>query len=648
MAAGATATGDAPVRHVPLAVALVGGGLVGALLLGSAAAPAQVSPGDVPRRDGVAGVGDGPLVVVGTAGVRWADVDRSVTPTLWALVRDGASVGGVAPGVTTADRRCVAAGWLALSAGQPVVALDEAGEQGLPWSVMPSGDQAGAAAQAGAATPVGGSVVAGAVVEGWSDLVRAQSRSAFVPRLGELGEALAGARCSTAVGAGAALALAGRAGEVDRFVDLETALADPAAAFSCPLTVVDVGATPFAPAPRLGSTVAPDPLAPTVTGDGVVRDLALSRLDRTVRQVLSAAPDDATVLVVDMGNPSTTRPWLGVGAVAQGEQPGRYLSSASTRWQGVVRLLDVPSSITSATGVAEPAEFTGSPLASAGARPVDVSEVVDGLADVSSRDQALRGLSGWLTGTPLVVALVLLGLVWVLGARAGPGVRARLTPLRRTVDLVLLVLASLPAGMYLMTTWSWWRADQPVAAMWLSLGAATLVVAGLAALAPRRPAWAGAALVAGITFAVLTLDAILGTPLHRGSTLGPSPTLGGRYYGFGNPTYSVYAVAALVTAAALGWWLREQGRRVAAVLAAGAVGVTALLVDLLPGLGADVGGGLVLLPAAGIVVLAVAGARVTWTRVLLIGAVGVVLVAGIGVLDWSRPAEQRTHLGRFV
>jgi len=49
-----------------------------------------------------------------------------------------------------------------------------------------------------------------------------------------------------------------------------------------------------------------------------------------------------------------------------------------------------------------------------------------------------------------------------------------------------------------------------------------------------------------------------------------------------------------------------------------------------------------------VVVLGVLEARVTWRRLLLAGLAGVLLVAAIGVVDWLRPPEQRTHLGAFV
>ncbi|MDO8105977.1 hypothetical protein Q6348_02070 [Isoptericola sp. b441] len=619
---------DALVRATPLALLGVAGGMAAAMLLGSAVLPSQVSAGDVTHGPGTPVVrASTRLVVVGTQGLRWQDVDRTVTPTIWAMVRDGAVVGGVAPGVTTTDRRCLAAGWLALSAGRSVItgSWSDGSFDCEPWTVAPT--------------------ARGAQVQGWPDLVAAQRSSAYDPHPGVLGDTLdRSGVCSTAVGPGAALALARKNGTVDRYLSLDQALAEPGAAFDCPVTLVDAGAAPYVPASL--QDVPTDPAAPLPTTSGQSRTAALMALDATVRRVLAAAPSNATVLLVDVGNPGAGRPWLGVGAVEAGSGLGaRFLSSPSTRWEGVGRLLDVPTTVLASQGIANPADFTGATLTAAGARPADVTAVVDGLADLSTRDQALRGLSGWLTGTPMLIALLLLGLAWASGRWLTRGA-ARV--LRRGLDAVLVLLASLPVAMYVMTTWAWWRAADAGAAMWLALAGATVTVAGVAALAPRRPVWAAPGLLASLTFVVLTLDALLGTPLHRGSPLGPSPTLGGRYYGFGNPTYSIYVVGALIGAAALGWWLRERGHRVAAMLAAGVVGLVAMLVDLLPGLGADVGGGLVLLPAAGMVVLAVGGIRVTWTRAGLIGAVGVLLVAGIGVLDWLRPPDQRTHLGRFV
>jgi len=374
---------------------------------------------------------------------------------------------------------------------------------------------------------------------------------------------------------------------------------------------------------------------------------ALTRVDRAVGRVLRAAPDDATVLVVGTGLGERGRPALGIGVGDAGTGSG-YLGSASTRWVGVFRLLDVPVALLSHAGAPVSDDFAGSPVRVGEDRPAAVATTVRQLADLTTRDQVLRGTSTPVTTPPLVLALLVVTAAAVLGPRLARRRPALADRLRRAADALLLVLAALPVGLFLMTTTSWWRYADPEGTMWLACGGATAVVAGLAALAPRRPLTLGPGIVAGVTFAVLTLDAVLGTPLHRGSPQGPAVTLGGRFYGFGNPTYSFYVVAALVTAAVCGHALVRRGRRLLGTLVAAAVCGVALVVDLWPALGADVGGGLVLVPAGLVVVLGVAGVRVTWLRLLVAGAAGVLVVGGIAVLDWMRPAAERTHLGVFV
>jgi len=607
---------DAPLRRMGAVLVASGGALLATLLVVTVAWPS------LPATAGAVTTGVGPLaaspgkpvVVLGTAGVTWADVDRTTTPTLWELLRDGAAAGGVSAGVTGASSWCDAGGWLALSSGTaPVTGTWQDGVWTCaPWQVVTDGE--------------------GARVEGWDGLAALQSRSEYHPVIGSLGDTLAaGDVCATAVGPDAALALAGTDATVGRYRTLDDAVDDPTGTFSCPLTLVDVGAAPH------GGDI-----------DPAGRTADLQQVDAQVRTLLSVIPVGATVMIVDTGNPAQARAALGIGLLdSEDLTSAAFLSSPSTRWLGVVRLLDLPATLLTAVGIDPPDAFTGSAVTIGQDRPVDTATAVRELADLTVRDQALRGTAGHVTSTPLVVSLLLIVLGTFLAPRfARRGPRTELAA-RRVSDAVQLLLAALPAGVFLMTATSWWRFDSPRTAMWVAVVGCTVAIAGAAALVPWRPVAAGPGLVALATFGLLSLDAVLGTPLHRGSLLGPAPTLGGRFYGFGNPTYSVYVVAALLGGAALGWWLRRFSR-VLAVGAATVVCGAALVIDVWPSLGADVGGGLVLLPAGAVVVLAVAGLRVTWRRLLLAGVAGVVLVAAIGVLDWLRPAPERTHLGIFV
>jgi hypothetical protein len=160
--------------------------------------------------------------------------------------------------------------------------------------------------------------------------------------------------------------------------------------------------------------------------------------------------------------------------------------------------------------------------------------------------------------------------------------------------------------------------------------------------------WARPGIVAGITFLALTIDGLVGTPLNRTSPLGSAPTFGARFFGFGNPTFSVYAVVGLVFAAAVGQWLVARGHRRTAGITVSVIGVVALVVNVWPTFGADLGGGLVIVPAFVLVGFGALGARVTFQRFVLVAAAGVGAVGLIGVLDWLRPAAERSHLGRFV
>lgn len=609
-----------PVHRMPAVLVATGGGLLAALLLATVAAPLPAAvAGDVTTGAGASAMpADRPVVLVGTTGVDWSEVDRTETPTLWSLLRDGAPAGGATPGASGRNAWCPSGGWLALSAGRAPITGSTSGGQWscASWSVAP--DAAG-----------------GARVQHWDELVALQRRSEFRPRLGALGAGLAeSGTCSTAVGQGAALALTQVDGTVPRYRSFDAALADPDDAFACPTTVVDAGSAVV------------EPVLLDVLGDQARSD-ALRDVDRAVAQVLRVAPDDATVLVVDTGRAQRGPASLGVG-IGDPSTGGGFLGSAATRWVGVFRLLDVPVSLLVHAGAPVSDDFAGSPLRVGGDRPAAVATTVRQLAELSVRDQTLRGTSSPVTNPPLLIGLLVVVAAAVLGPRLARRRPALAERLRRAADALLLTLAALPVGLFLMTTTSWWRFADPDRNLWLGVAAGTAAVAGVAALAPRRPLTLGPGVVAGVTFVVLTLDAVLGTPLHRGSPQGPAVTLGGRFYGFGNPTYSFYVVAALVTAAILGWALVRRGRRVLGTAVAALVCAIALVVDLWPALGADVGGGLVLVPASLVVVLGVAGVRVTWQRLFLAGAAGVAVVGAIAVVDWLRPAAERTHLGVFV
>ncbi|WP_108493020.1 hypothetical protein [Promicromonospora sp. AC04] len=658
-----------PVRRVPSAVLGLSGALLLSLLFAAAVLPvpgadaAGEESGSLSAAEPVVPPG-GSLIVIGTQGLRWTDVQPSLdtgkapAPTLYGLLTDGADAAGLTlPNGRAA--RCPDSGWLSLSAGRLAEVADER-DADDHWicdeiSVTPvaddasgTGDDADEGAQESAQEGAG--AVRGdrpAVVDQWDRLTALQRGSGYAANPGTLGDALAD-ECTTAVGPGAAVALADGDGGVGRYFDLDTAVSEGSGAWDCPVTFVDAGSALLDVAERADLEEQPDGAEQVAA----IRADLVSAVDLAVWRVLDAAPANTTVLVIDVATVPEHALELGLAMVrpsAANDGLPRYLASTATRTEGVARLMDVPAAVLDAVGVDLPADIDPTPLLRGGERPASAWLTADELADMTARDHVRRDAYIWLVDVPFWLGLALAAACWwVPRRRRARGLGEVPGGWRRAAEVGATALTALPAGGFLASLTGWWRFDLPGLAIVGATLLVTAAVTGLSLLAPRRPLWAAPAAVAGITFVALTVDALFGTPLNRAAPLGSAPTFGARFYGFGNPTFSVYAVAAIVLAAALAQLLVTRGRRVLATLAVSVVGVIAMAVDVWPTLGADLGGGLVLVPAFVVVATAASGLRLTFWRFAGVAAAGVGVVALVGVLDWLRPPESRSHLGRFV
>lgn len=568
--------------------------LAGPSLAVSVDEPVEPAPAVPVEPASSAGVLRAPVVLAGIGGLGWDDVSPSRTPALWALLDAGASAAAVTVH-TTGQPACADGGWLSLSAGRAVAGQRFAGScLGLP-TIEAVGD--------------------GGQVSAWQRLVVAQIDSAYDASLGTLGPALAqSGSCVTAVGPGAALALAAADGTVARY--RPTVSPD---AFDCQLTIVD-----------LGSTSRLDDLRPGQLG-----------ADRALADLVEAVPPEADLLVTSVSAPIGVGLQMGVLVLASRDLPASLLSSPSTRRPGVVRLLDLPSTLVDLLGQPEPAEFQGAPLVVSDGLGLPTS-AVESFVDITIADQGLRAATNPLLNRTGAAALLLILLSLVVGRRwsaAAP---------RGVLRAAFLVLAAVPVAAYLVSLTRWWDFANPGAALWVGLCTIAVLLAASMVGLPRQPIWRPVLALAAITSGVLALDAVTGAHLHWASPLGTSPVLGNRYYGFGNTTYAVFAVHSIVLAGILASRYLAAGRRRAATVTVIAVGLVAVAVDTWPTWGADVGGGLALVPAFGLLALSVSGRRPTTARVLASLAAGVAVVGAIAVLDWLRDPADRSHAGRFV
>lgn len=404
--------------------------------------------------------------------------------------------------------------------------------------------------------------------------------------VGALGEALRAAdACLAARGPGARLA-GGQPGA------------------SCAALVVDAGA---------------------VAGEGAARSRAAGAADAVVGEIDAARRPGSTLLVVGVsGAVGDSAAYLHVAVAAGPAFPPGALRSASTRRAPYVQLVDVAPTVLSLLGLAAPSSMTGQPWRSTGEAP-SVAQLVD-LDLRAERASAVK--------VPFFAAL--LGAL-LLGLAA-----ARWRRSWRVAEVAGLAAVAAVAGSYLAGAVPWWRSGAPLVTLLLVVAA--VAAAGVVAARRLRGPVGPAGAVCGLLAVVLALDLVTGAHLQVDTPAGYSPLVAGRFAGIGNVAFGVLAAAVLLALAAATHG--RSPRTSLVVVAAG--GLIAVVVDGAPPFGSDVGGVLALVPALTLLVMLRTGARVSVLRLLVAGLAGAAVVTVFALLDWSRRAAERTHLGRFV
>ncbi len=615
----------------PRVVLAAAAGVLAALSVAGPAAAAEPAAG-------AAVSGRGPVVLVGTAGLRWEDLSDA-TPELQSLLSSAAV--GVLADRTVRDSTCPVDGWLSVSSGRHAADTPVTG---------PAAVYGGCRVPAAQVTSAGGP----GNVPRWSQYRTEASDSSFQARLGLLGDTLAADHLTyAAVGPGAVIALAGSDGRVahawpglparpDGAIDLSVGAGTLAEQVRAAL-----GLDPAVLAVDLGALR--DPLPGSGTPSRTDQVLAL---DSRLQLVLGALPANATVVVASLGD-SGSSPHLqllaatGPAAGSAGRYATSLLRSDSTRQAGLAELPDLLPTVLSATGLPASGDALGAALRP-GPAGTDPAGRLQRLFDLGHAPRAVQFV------IPVFFA-VLVGLQLLLYGLAGQALRRPAGPLTnrhrglRALRRTATAFAAVPAAVFLANLLPWWRAGRPGLAVSLAVVALAAAIAVVALTGPWRAAPLGPLGVVGaVTAGVLGTDVLTGSHLVLFGLMGLQPLLAARFYGFGNQAFGVFATGALLAAIAAADVLLRHGRRRAAGFVVAGIGALAVILDGTPGLGSDLGGPPALLPAFGFLALRLAGVRITRRRIGLLAAGTVTAVAALAVADWLRPAGERTHLGRFV
>lgn len=364
------------------------------------------------------------------------------------------------------------------------------------------------------------------------------------------------------------------------------------------------------------------------------RDAAILRSDELLGRLLESVDlaKDAVVLVAPYASEETTNLTV-VGVRAPALQAG-LLSSGTTRRAGFVQTVDLAPSILSLVDIDKPSSMEGTVMERAGSG----GSQEDRVALLIRSDEGARFRDRTL-GTASVIYVLAQLILWALAlwTLSRPGRTLRTGVELATIATLTFLPFTFMAGAFAFHEWgtaSWWA----------------FVVAGAVGSAVLIQAVARRYLVdpligaLGFIVAFLSVDILVGGPLQFNTVFGYTPTVAGRFNGLGNPAYSMLGAAGIILSGLIAH--RIPGRR--GVWTAIAVLGWCVVLDGAPFLGADVGGALSLVPAAGVTAWMLLGWRLRLRTVVIGAAATVSVVIGFGLLDLTRPAAKQTHLGRLL
>ena len=363
-----------------------------------------------------------------------------------------------------------------------------------------------------------------------------------------------------------------------------------------------------------------------------LRRRALERTDRLVGRLLAEVdPERHAVLAVGPYH-ARSGPHLTVAALrAPGLEPG-FLRSASTRRSGYVSLVDVAPTVLDLLAVDRPASMEGRAFEAGDAGDTAAGrrdDLVEGDRAARFRDDLINPF--WTAFIVLNVVLCGAAIVAIRRGRSWSGLRLA----------ALSLLGVLPAT-YLAGLFAFHRIG--ALAFWVFVGVAGAGIGAAALLLGRRRPVDPLLAVLAVVLGLLLVDVVVGAPLQLNTVAGYSPTVAGRFAGFGNLAFAQLAAAGVLLAALLAH--RIGGRRGALVGIALLAGI--VVADGAPMWGSDVGGVLALVPTLGVLTARLLGWRFR-PRLLAVTALATVAVLTLfALVDLSRPPDRRTHLGRLV
>jgi len=598
------------------------------------------------------------VLVVSLPEVDWSDVVGADLPNLRRLF-EASSVGGL---VTNGALRPsnLGASYVALGAGARAVAASATSGQGFGVEEPFGADPAGVVFRTRTGTPPGDGIVYLPI----ADVIDENDAELFGAEIGLLGTELAHHDVSRAVLANgdgsdpstparsvppdrraavaALMTTDGRVpgGQVDRDLLMEDASApfglrlDPDAVVAGFDTAFTDRSVVLVEGSDLVRAALASKFASSEQGDRMIAR-ALRDTDRLVGRLLERVDPARDAVIVVGPVPPDEEHGLTIASVrAPGFEPGLLTSTTSNR-AGFVGIVDVAPTILRLFGIDRPEAMEGRRMESRG-NSESITSRAQWLVD-TNEDGLFRDSQVGIAMTVVVVFACALALTAAFALQ-------RWSRARGLVAFGALALIALLDATYLASPLHFARHGGP-AAYWAFVVVATVLLASACWFVGRRLGHAvdGLLVALGSVVALHVIDLVTGGHLEWNAVFGYSPTVGIRFVGQGNLTFAQLVAAAVLFSGLVAWRVAPpRGVRIALGVLAGTV-----IVMGAPWWGADFGSVLSAVPAFALMGWLLLGRRLTVRSVTGIVGTGLAAVLVVGLLDVARPAEDRTHVGRF-
>ncbi|MEV1168346.1 hypothetical protein [Nonomuraea sp. NPDC049784] len=627
------------------------------------------------------------MALIGVPGLEWSDLDPSRTPNLWSLVSQGTSGSLSTRAVPPPDRgtTCPTAGWLTISAGQ------RAGTAGKGCPQAPAPQLTGEAAK----------------IPDWQALTAYQSETGYDAQLGTLGQLVTdnGGKVA-AVGPGAALAAADKSGNIAKYAPTPDAVGDLTPYNLIIMEVADL-ATAWTKQP-LDEYGVPTQLPTAARQEAATRaDRQLGTL------IAKLPADTTVLVAGVSDVSPNAHLHVAIAKSPNGQPYGHgYLTATSTRQDTLVTITDLTATTIHLLGLPAPRQVVGRAWQPNGTTSATPADTVTELADGDLASQVLREVRGPFFTVLVTVQLLFYAFAALALRRRRSPNRSTLTSntsegatgttrtpssadfagtsapapspadfagtttpaaspddntstttaapssagiasaskLLKAVQIVAVISGAIAVSTFLAQLVPWWTLPVPMLSVIVTILAIAGLVTALAFAGPWRAHVLGPlTVVAAVTSLALLIDVMTGSKLQVNAVTGYEPVTGGRFYGFSNIAFAVYATGTILGLAGVAQWLLGRGvSRVVVVGVCAVYGGVAVFADGWPSWGADFGGVPAFVIGLAVFLILLSGKRVSLLRLLLVGLMGAVLVGTLSVIDWLRPDDQRTHLGNFV